>query len=78
VRDFRTARRRNEGRPVGSSVADRRLTLDVRSCERFVDEPVGGVWASDDFGVVAFYAQGRTTVEDGLDPWGLLCCAGRP
>ena len=57
MRDFRTARRRNEGRPAGPSVADRGLTLDVRSCERFVDEPVGGVWASDDLGVVDFYAQ---------------------
>ena len=28
-------------------------TLQVRSCERIFDEPVGGVWASDHFGVVA-------------------------
>jgi endonuclease/exonuclease/phosphatase family metal-dependent hydrolase len=28
-------------------------TLDVSSCERIFDEPVGGVWASDHFGVVA-------------------------
>jgi endonuclease/exonuclease/phosphatase family metal-dependent hydrolase len=29
------------------------LTLDVVSCERIFDEPVGGVWATDHFGVVA-------------------------
>jgi endonuclease/exonuclease/phosphatase family metal-dependent hydrolase len=28
-------------------------TLEVRACERIFDEPVGGVWASDHFGVVA-------------------------
>jgi endonuclease/exonuclease/phosphatase family metal-dependent hydrolase len=28
-------------------------TLEVRSCERFLDEPVDGVWVSDHFGVVA-------------------------
>jgi endonuclease/exonuclease/phosphatase family metal-dependent hydrolase len=28
-------------------------TLRVRSCARVLDEPVGGVWASDHFGVVA-------------------------
>jgi endonuclease/exonuclease/phosphatase family metal-dependent hydrolase len=28
-------------------------TLDVRSCERLFDEPVGGAWASDHFGVMA-------------------------
>lgn len=28
-------------------------TLEVTSCERFLDEPVNGVWASDHFGVVA-------------------------
>lgn len=28
-------------------------TLDVVSCERIFDEPVGGVWASDHFGVAA-------------------------
>jgi endonuclease/exonuclease/phosphatase family metal-dependent hydrolase len=28
-------------------------TLEVTSCERFMDEPVNGVWASDHFGVVA-------------------------
>jgi endonuclease/exonuclease/phosphatase family metal-dependent hydrolase len=28
-------------------------TLDVLSCERIFDEPVGGVWASDHFGVIA-------------------------
>ena len=28
-------------------------TLDIVSCERVFDEPVGGVWASDHFGVVA-------------------------
>ncbi len=28
-------------------------TLQVRSCARVLDEPVGGVWASDHFGVVA-------------------------
>jgi len=28
-------------------------TLEVRSCERLLDEPVDGVWASDHFGVVA-------------------------
>ena len=28
-------------------------TLDVTTCERIFDEPVGGVWASDHFGVVA-------------------------
>lgn len=27
-------------------------TLDVVSCERIFDKPVGGVWASDHFGVV--------------------------
>lgn len=34
-------------------------TLDVRSCELVFDEPVGGVWASDHFGVLAgFSARG--------------------
>jgi endonuclease/exonuclease/phosphatase family metal-dependent hydrolase len=28
-------------------------TLEITRCERFLDEPVGGVWASDHFGVVA-------------------------
>jgi len=28
-------------------------TLDVAACERVFDQPVGGVWASDHFGVVA-------------------------
>jgi len=28
-------------------------TLDVVSCQRIFDEPVGGVWATDHFGVVA-------------------------
>ena len=28
-------------------------TLDVRACTLAFDEPVGGVWASDHFGVVA-------------------------
>jgi endonuclease/exonuclease/phosphatase family metal-dependent hydrolase len=28
-------------------------TLEVRACERIFDKPVGGVWASDHFGVVA-------------------------
>jgi endonuclease/exonuclease/phosphatase family metal-dependent hydrolase len=28
-------------------------TLEVTHCERFLDEPVDGVWASDHFGVVA-------------------------
>jgi endonuclease/exonuclease/phosphatase family metal-dependent hydrolase len=28
-------------------------SLDVTACERIFDEPVGGVWASDHFGVVA-------------------------
>jgi endonuclease/exonuclease/phosphatase family metal-dependent hydrolase len=28
-------------------------TLDISSCELIFDEPVGGVWASDHFGVVA-------------------------
>jgi endonuclease/exonuclease/phosphatase family metal-dependent hydrolase len=28
-------------------------TLEVTQCERFLDEPVDGVWASDHFGVVA-------------------------
>jgi endonuclease/exonuclease/phosphatase family metal-dependent hydrolase len=28
-------------------------TLEVRACERIFDGPVGGVWASDHFGVVA-------------------------
>lgn len=33
-------------------------TLDVVSCKQIFDEPVGGVWASDHFGVVAdFYAK---------------------
>ena len=32
---------------------DRGPTLDVVSCGRVFDEPVGGVWASDHFGVVA-------------------------
>ena len=29
-------------------------TLDVVSCELLFDEPVGGVWASDHFGVVSY------------------------
>jgi hypothetical protein len=32
---------------------DRGLTLDVSACDRVFDEPVGGVWAGDHFGVVA-------------------------
>ena len=28
-------------------------TLEITACERIFDEPVGGVWASDHFGVVA-------------------------
>jgi endonuclease/exonuclease/phosphatase family metal-dependent hydrolase len=28
-------------------------TLEITRCERFLDEPVDGVWASDHFGVVA-------------------------
>jgi endonuclease/exonuclease/phosphatase family metal-dependent hydrolase len=28
-------------------------TLEITSCERIFDEPVGGVWASDHFGLVA-------------------------
>jgi endonuclease/exonuclease/phosphatase family metal-dependent hydrolase len=28
-------------------------TLEISACERFLDNPVGGVWASDHFGVVA-------------------------
>ncbi len=32
---------------------DRGPTLLVHSCERFLDRPVGGIWASDHFGVVA-------------------------
>jgi endonuclease/exonuclease/phosphatase family metal-dependent hydrolase len=28
-------------------------TLQVRSCDRILDRPVDGVWASDHFGVVA-------------------------
>jgi endonuclease/exonuclease/phosphatase family metal-dependent hydrolase len=28
-------------------------TLEITRCERLLDEPVGGVWASDHFGVVA-------------------------
>ncbi len=33
--------------------SDHGPTLDTRSCERLFDEPEGGVWASDHFGVVA-------------------------
>jgi endonuclease/exonuclease/phosphatase family metal-dependent hydrolase len=33
--------------------SDHGPTLDTRSCERLFDEPVGGVWASDHFGVAA-------------------------
>ena len=36
-------------------------TLEVRACERIFDEPVGGVWASDHFGVVADLAVPTTT-----------------
>jgi endonuclease/exonuclease/phosphatase family metal-dependent hydrolase len=28
-------------------------TLEISACERFLDTPVGGIWASDHFGVVA-------------------------
>ena len=28
-------------------------TLDIRACERIFDEPVGGVWGSDHFGMIA-------------------------
>jgi endonuclease/exonuclease/phosphatase family metal-dependent hydrolase len=28
-------------------------TLDIRSCRRIFDQPVGGVWATDHFGLVA-------------------------
>ena len=28
-------------------------TLEIRACELIFDEPVGGVWASDHFGVCA-------------------------
>jgi len=37
-------------------------TLDVVSCERLFDEPEGGVWASDHFGVVADLSA-RTSAE---------------
>jgi endonuclease/exonuclease/phosphatase family metal-dependent hydrolase len=33
--------------------SDHGPTLDVRSCERLFDAPVGGAWASDHFGVTA-------------------------
>lgn len=33
--------------------SDHGPTLDVRSCERLLDEPVDGTWASDHFGVTA-------------------------
>jgi endonuclease/exonuclease/phosphatase family metal-dependent hydrolase len=33
--------------------SDHGPTLDVRACERLFDEPVGGTWASDHFGVTA-------------------------
>ena len=34
-------------------------TLDIRDCQRIFDAPVGGVWASDHFGVVADLAMPR-------------------
>ena len=33
--------------------SDHGPTLDIRACERIFDEPVGGIWGSDHFGVVA-------------------------
>jgi endonuclease/exonuclease/phosphatase family metal-dependent hydrolase len=33
-------------------------TLDVTECARILDEPVGGVWPSDHFGVMADFAAG--------------------
>jgi endonuclease/exonuclease/phosphatase family metal-dependent hydrolase len=33
--------------------SDHGPTLDIRACERIFDEPVGGVWGSDHFGLCA-------------------------
>jgi endonuclease/exonuclease/phosphatase family metal-dependent hydrolase len=35
-------------------------TLEITGCERFLDEPVDGVWASDHFGVTAELERPRT------------------
>jgi endonuclease/exonuclease/phosphatase family metal-dependent hydrolase len=40
---------------------DHGATLDVMSCELAFDQPVGGVWVSDHFGVVADLEPARST-----------------